>query len=307
MPKRFYIYFLFFLFFLYGWWWQYNNISNSTQSILNIVQYIPQSFQESIDSISADLEQITTEVQNVISTPGPLRKKYQVDLVGQLTIEGIIAATNQQREIAGLSQLKTSDILNKAAANKAQDMLDKQYFDHVSPSGLGASDIVKAVGYKFLAVGENLALGDYTDDKDLVKAWMDSPGHRANILSKNFTEIGIGIIYGNYDGHTTWLAVQEFGKPTTACPEVSSGLKTQIQSKELEVSILADELEQRQIELVSSKPASSDSQEKIKVYNKLVELYNQRINIYDQLAAELKSLVDLYNFQVKAFNACLKE
>ncbi len=307
MPKRFYIYFLLLLFFLWGWWWQYNNIYNSPQSLLGIGQYILPVIQESVDNIGTDLEQITAEVQNVISAPGPLRTINQNKNFGQLTIEGIVAASNQQREIVGLPQLKISNILNKAAQNKAQDMLEKQYFDHVSPTGLGAADVVNFVGYNFLAVGENLALGNYKDDKDLVQAWMDSPGHRANILSKNYTEIGIGFVYGEYEGQTTWLAVQEFGKPTTACPEVDGGLKTQIQSKESEVSILASDLEKKQLELVESKPKSSENKETVEAYNQLVKTYNQSVNTYDQMVSELKRIVDLYNFQVKAFNACLKE
>jgi uncharacterized protein YkwD len=306
MPKRFYIYFLLFLFFLYGWWWQYQQIVYS-QSTLGVKEYVPQSIKESVQNFSNDMGQAIVEVQTIITTPGPLRTGNINTEAGQLTQEGIITATNRQRQLAGLPILKKSNLLSQAASNKAQDMLDKQYFDHLSPLGLGVSDVVLATGYKFLAVGENLALGDYSNDNDLVQAWMDSPGHRANILSKNFTEIGIGFIYGDFEGRSTWLAVQEFGKPTSACPEVNSGLKTQIKTKESELSALADGLKQEQVELVQSKPTSSDSQEKIELYNQSVKIYNQHINAYDQLAIELKKLVDLYNFQVKAFNACLAQ
>lgn len=308
MPKRYYLYFVIFFLVLAGWWWQYQRIYYVLPPItLNLEQYVPESIQESVDDAKTNLEQVVAEVKTSITTPGPLRTNYVEQTNGQLTIDGVIAETNRWRELEGLPQLKKSSLLNSAALNKAKDMLEKQYFDHQSPLGLGVGDVITASGYKFLAVGENLALGNYADDKELVQAWMDSPGHRANILSNNFTEIGIGFVYGEYEGHTTWLAVQEFGRPTTACPEVSSGLKSQIQDKEATLDALALELDKRKAELDSSKPTSTDSPEKIEAYNQLVKIYNQRVNLYEAGAAELTRLVDLYNMQVKAFNACITE
>jgi len=308
MPKRFYLYFVLFFLVLFGWWWQYQHIYYALPPLaLNLEQFVPESIQESVDNTKANLEQVVAEVKTSIATPGPLRTNYVTQTNSELTIDGVIAETNRWREIEGLPQLKKSNLLNSAALNKAKDMLESQYFDHQSPLGLGVADVITATGYKFLAVGENLALGNYADDKELVQAWMDSPGHRANILSDNFTEIGIGFVYGEYEGHATWLAVQEFGRPTTACPEVSGGLKSQIQDKEAILDALALELDQRKAELDSSKPTSTDSSEKIEVYNQLVKIYNQRVNLYEAGAAELTRLVDLYNMQVKAFNACIAE
>ena len=96
-------------------------------------------------------------------------------------------------------------------------MFEKEYFEHKSPSGIGASDIAHDVGYEFILVGENIALGNFDGDEALVQAWMDSPGHRANILNKRYTEIGIAAEKGLYQGKMMWLAVQIFARPMSLC------------------------------------------------------------------------------------------
>jgi uncharacterized protein YkwD len=305
MPKRFYLYFVLFFIILFGWWRWSRYYYVLPPITLNFERYVSESIQESVNDVKINLEQVVTEVKTSIIAPGPLRTNYIEQVNGKLTIDGVVAETNRQRELEGFPPLKRSNLLDMAALNKAKDMLAKQYFNHQSPLGLGVGDIVTATGYKFLAVGENLALGNYADDKELVQAWMDSPGHRANILSDNFTEIGIGFVYGQYEEHTTWLAVQEFGRPTTACPEVSGELKSQIKDKEAMLDALALELDQKKVELDLAKPTSTTSPEKIEAYNQLVKIYNQRVNLYEAGAGELTSLVDSYNRQVKAFNVCI--
>jgi uncharacterized protein YkwD len=85
-------------------------------------------------------------------------------------------------------------------------MHDKKYFDHNSPTYGSPFDQMKQFGYSYSYAGENIAMGQRSP-QEVMKAWMNSAGHRANILSPNFTEIGIGYYSdGNY-----W--VQQFGKP----------------------------------------------------------------------------------------------
>src|SRR6185369_15716694 len=119
---------------------------------------------------------------------------------------------------SGLPALKENALLDKAAKKKLDDMFAQQYFEHINPQGKGPSDLAKSVGYDYIAIGENLALGNFKNDAELVQAWMDSPGHRANILNKQYTEIGVAVGQGTYEGKKTWLAVQEFGRPTSSCP-----------------------------------------------------------------------------------------
>ncbi|HAG27356.1 TPA: hypothetical protein DCG61_01065 [Patescibacteria group bacterium] len=132
-----------------------------------------------------------------------------------ITSETVVSLANQARVQNGIAELKTSGLLAKAAQNKANDMLARQYFAHNTPDGETPWSFIKAVGYSYTTAGENLAI-DFTQAENMQAAWMNSPGHRANILNSNFTEIGIGIAKGTYDNHQTTIVVQMFGNPLNA-------------------------------------------------------------------------------------------
>ncbi|HYC34592.1 MAG TPA: CAP domain-containing protein, partial [Candidatus Paceibacterota bacterium] len=165
----------------------------------------------SFDKVRSDIK---TTVENL---PDPLISK-KAAVSGNLTVSVIVTETNNQRKANGLSELGVNELLTRAAQMKLDDMFKNQYFEHESPDGKGPGEVAEAAGYRFLTVGENLALGSFADEKDLVQAWMDSPGHRANILGTQFTEIGIAAKKGMFKGEEVWIAVQEFGKPLSACP-----------------------------------------------------------------------------------------
>ena len=122
--------------------------------------------------------------------------------------------------------------LDQSAELKAQDMLKNQYFAHTSPSGMAVGNLAEKVGYEFIAIGENLALGNFENDEALVQAWMDSPGHRANILNSRYQEIGVAVLKGVFEGRTTWLAVQHFGLPLSVCPSPQEGVKLTIDANQ---------------------------------------------------------------------------
>lgn len=113
------------------------------------------------------------------------------------SIEGIANEINAARRANGLGEVRLNGALNKAATAKAKHMAENNYFAHVSPSGIQDWDFVKQSGYRYRAIGANLAKGDFGNSKSLVDAWMNSPGHRANILTSFGQEIGIGFD-GNY-------------------------------------------------------------------------------------------------------------
>ncbi len=125
----------------------------------------------------------------------------------------VIQQTNLERQKAGLAPLIENEKLNKAALAKAQDMLSKQYFAHVSPDGVGLVELLNSVGYIYQTAGENLAYGNFNNENKIVDGWMASPGHRANILNSKYTQIGVAVIKGIYQGKRVWMAVQEFGTP----------------------------------------------------------------------------------------------
>ena len=129
-----------------------------------------------------------------------------------ITPANIINLTNQSRGDFQLAALSENPVLDKAAQAKADDMLAKGYFSHTSPDGRSPWDFIVAAGYNYITAGENLAV-NFTEAENVETAWMNSPGHRANILNHNFQEIGIGISQGEYQGHTAIFVVQMFGTP----------------------------------------------------------------------------------------------
>lgn len=124
----------------------------------------------------------------------------------------LVNETNESRSTNNLNTLKTNLVLNTAAQLKANDMASKEYFSHTSPAGLTPWHWFDLAGYKFSYAGENLAV-NFVDSQDVVDAWMGSPTHRANILSDYFTEIGIGVANGKYNGQEATFIVQMFGRP----------------------------------------------------------------------------------------------
>lgn len=110
----------------------------------------------------------------------------------------VIRLTNEARKQNGLAPLSTNWELSRVARYKSQDMVDKRYFSHTSPTYGSPFDMMKSFGISYRAAGENIAYGQRTP-QEVVTAWMNSPGHRANILNASFTQIGVGYVAsGNY-------------------------------------------------------------------------------------------------------------
>jgi hypothetical protein len=126
----------------------------------------------------------------------------------------LISLTNRERSIAGLNTLNTNSKLTAAAKAKAENMFEEQYWDHFGPNGETPWQFITAAGYNYVYAGENLAKGFRTSE-GVVEAWMASPAHRDNILSKNYKDIGIYVKTGVLLGKETTLVVQMFGNLTT--------------------------------------------------------------------------------------------
>jgi hypothetical protein len=124
----------------------------------------------------------------------------------------IVALTNDQRALSGVVQLRSNDRLTAAAQAKASDMAAKGYFAHVGPDGKEPWGWIAGAGYDYQYAGENLAVR-FVDSKDVVDAWMASPSHRRNVVKSAYTEIGVGVAQGMYEGRPATYVVQYFGKP----------------------------------------------------------------------------------------------
>jgi uncharacterized protein YkwD len=124
---------------------------------------------------------------------------------------------NGERADRGLTPLRTDSQLQRAALAHGADMVERSYFSHTGRNGSQVADRIRAAGYLADSVswrvGENLAwgTGDLSTPQTIMKAWMDSPGHRANILRADYREIGLGVVGGNPSGSEGATFVTEFG------------------------------------------------------------------------------------------------
>jgi uncharacterized YkwD family protein len=110
----------------------------------------------------------------------------------------VVTLVNQQRTALGLAPLTLSSELSNVARTKSQDMSDNNYFSHTSPTYGSPFDMLTSFGISYSSAGENIAMG-YQTPEAVVSAWMNSPGHRANILNASYTQIGVGYVSsGNY-------------------------------------------------------------------------------------------------------------
>jgi hypothetical protein len=124
--------------------------------------------------------------------------------------EEIVRLTNMERKSKGLPEVRLDTNLSAAAAQKAADMVAHDYWAHVSPQGTQPWYFVTNSGYAYKYAGENLAR-DFADPDSVVRAWMNSPTHRENLLSSRYQDIGIAVIDGSLGGRETTLVVQMFG------------------------------------------------------------------------------------------------
>lgn len=147
----------------------------------------------------------------------PLEESYlsqvpAADLYASVVAADVASLTNGNRIEGGLPSLSVSPLLTEAAQLKAEDMAKNSYYAHISPDGKSPLYWLNLVGYKYLNAGENLVI-DRTTSEQAVDAWMNSPDHRENILRPQFTEIGVGVASGRYQGQDTIYVVEEFGTP----------------------------------------------------------------------------------------------
>lgn len=114
----------------------------------------------------------------------------------------VIQLVNEQRAANGLKPLTANAQLTNTATLKSQDMAKLNYFDHTSPTYGSPFDMMKKYGISYRTAGENIAMGQ-TTPAQVMQGWMNSPGHRANILNASFTQIGVGIAK-NAQGRLIW-------------------------------------------------------------------------------------------------------
>lgn len=137
--------------------------------------------------------------------PAPSRRPTAPGGGGTLA-QQVVSLTNAERARKGCGALTVDSRLQAAAQGHSNDMVARDFFDHTNPSGKGPGDRMTAAGYRWSTFGENIAAGQRTP-AEVMRAWMNSPGHRANILNCAFKNIGVGVTLKS--GSPNWT--QDFG------------------------------------------------------------------------------------------------
>jgi uncharacterized protein YkwD len=260
-------------------------------------------FNKNIKSPIIQLTQKEHVLQGKIDMPGALR--VVSDLLNtnntHLSKDIVISLTNKYRKDNGdLAPLKENSKLDASAEKKLQDMFTNQYFEHISPkSKKGVGDLGEEAGYKYILIGENLAMGNFKDDQDLMNAWIKSEGHRENIVNKHYTEIGVAVGKGKFEGKDIWMAVQHFGTPKSVCPSISSVLYSSISLNQSKIKTMESNLTLR-LSMINKGVVYEGN-----THDEQITIYNSLINDYNNLLKDIKEKINNYNIQIRAFNTCL--
>lgn len=240
-----------------------------------------------------------------------------------LSADAIIQLTNSVRLQHGLLPFNQNHLLNQIAEARVRDMFEKQYFDHVSPIGEGPSDTARRVGYDYKRLGENIATGPFTSSQKILDAWMQSPGHRNNIISVETDEIGVAWARGTMNGSEIVLAVQIFGKqaspvadvsPQNSCIPPSPDTPGQIDRQRSELAPLVkilghlkEELDNDTMELELLRKdgrGRTDIGLPVSSYNAKVQRYNQLVGELQAKQEALKQILNEYNAKAEAYKTC---
>jgi uncharacterized protein YkwD len=222
------------------------------------------------------------------------------EIGGAVTALDIITETNAQRAKFGLFPLSFNAKLTSAAQAKVDDMILHKYFGHKSPEGKGPEDLANNAGYEHIAIAENLALGNYESSAEIAEGWMNSPGHRKNIVSTSFTDIGVAVGQGMFEGGRVWFIAQEFGRPASDCVLPNKDLEKRIEETQKALKETKRILEEAFSEIEKTKQKYGPS------YIEKIDSYNSLVNTYNLLNAEVKDLIEKYNYQVKSYNLCAR-
>lgn len=167
---------------------------------------IAQQYQMGIQQLLA----INPQINNAnLIYPGQRIKITQAQHNEQQFENRVVELTNLERMKHGLKPLTINGDLARVAAIKSKDMLSNNYFAHQSPTYGSPFDMMSYFGINYSYAGENIAAGQRSPE-EVVQAWMNSPGHRANILNPNYTQIGVGFAKGgSYQYYWTQMFISQ--------------------------------------------------------------------------------------------------
>lgn len=247
-----------------------------------------------------------TEKENVlkgkIDMPGALRVVDNIFNINNITLskDNVIILTNKYRKENGnLKALKENKKLDLSAEKKLQDMFTNQYFEHISPKKIGVGELAEEVDYEYILIGENLAMGNFKSDQALMDAWIESEGHRENIVNQHYTEIGVAVGKGKFEGKEIWMAVQHFGTQRSVCPAIDQVLLDTININQNKIKDMEADLVLR-LDRINKGVVYEGS-----THNEQITAYNNLVEVYNNLIKDVKEKISDYNNQIRTFNTCL--
>lgn len=245
--------------------------------------------------------QVATTVPILIKPPVINEVKPTI-VTPTLAVSPILSLTNLERAKEGLKALGPDTSLDQVAMLRANDILQNQYFEHESPVGNSAPNLAKRLNYDYILIGENLALGNFDGDKGIVEAWMESPGHKANILNSQYRELGVAVKTGEFNDSTVTVAVQIFATPMSNCPKPNAEIKNLIDESTKSIKQMQTQAQTMfvNLETMRTTPALDRS-----YYSQKIQEYNYFARQVNDAVAGLKAIVDVYNKEVGQYNICI--
>lgn len=183
---------------------KYSNGSNQSHTVTYYYKSYNNGSGNKWVQVSGPEQKPLAPVVKPVATPKPVPVKPvetpkvetpSVAGMSQIELE-VLRLVNVERKKVGLKALTTSSTFSNVARKKSEDMAVKGYFSHTSPTYGSPFDMMKTFNITYRAAGENIAMGQ-TSAESVMKAWMNSPGHKANILNSNYGKIGIGMYEKN--------------------------------------------------------------------------------------------------------------
>lgn len=167
-----------------------------------------------------------------------------------ISSEQLLLLTNEERKKVGSGSLVINEKLSLAASQKADDMFRYDYWAHNSPNGKTPWTFIKSAGYNYVYAGENLARG-FSTPESIIRAWMASPDHKANMLSSNYRDVGFAVKSGRLNGEETILIVEEFG---SLVMPITEGIRVQKVSAAKSTDIPREAISQENVQAVRRQP-----------------------------------------------------
>ena len=248
-----------------------------------------------------NVSQVVPAVPILVSKPNLIVKN---SIVGESEINlEILEYTNIERQKYLIDNLSPNLVLDKIAELRIDDLFTNQYFEHVSPNGKSAASLAKINGYDYYLIGENLALGEFGGSQGIVSAWMESLGHRENILNEKYKELGVAVKKGIFNGEETLIAVQIFATPLfSVCPKPKQESVDLINSLTITIGEMRNKAQIMYNNLIALKDIPEIDRA---YYNQKLQEYNYYVKSINETISFVRGLIDLYNVEINKYNTCI--